>query len=68
MFLATEAPRAKFDGERIILTVPSGNSSEQIAMTVHEAMSMAHGVLRAASGAISEANMGAEIIAFRRRA
>lgn len=68
MYLATDVPSAKFDGQRIVLTVPSGNDSPQIAMTLHEAMKMGHSLIRAASSAVTEANREAEIVPFRRRA
>lgn len=71
MFLATDAPHAKFDGRHIVLTVPSGNTNEQIAMTPHEALSMGHSLLLVASEVLRVANRDteqiAEIVALPRR-
>ncbi len=63
MYLQTSHADAKFDGKRIILTIPSGTDSPQVAMSVHQALGMAHILLANANKVLREANRDAEQIA-----
>ena len=64
--LCTGKPAAALDGDRVTARIPSGASTIEIALTPHEAMSLAGALSHAALGKI-EAARGAEVVAFEKR-
>ncbi|RIV83374.1 hypothetical protein [Aurantiacibacter zhengii] len=67
--LATDEPFANQDGDRITITIPSGNDEVTISLDIHQAMKLARWTQRKCTTIIEEANSRAvpacaQIIAF----
>ncbi|MBU1254032.1 MAG: hypothetical protein KKE69_06510 [Alphaproteobacteria bacterium] len=69
MHLATGAPHVRQDGERIVATIPSGNSEIEIALNYGQATRLAETMIRLVRQAIYEDNQtaSAEIVPFKRK-
>lgn len=68
MHLATGHATAKNDGEFVIVSIPSGDSFIEIAMSRNNAIAMAQFTQRAAMEEVEKSRQEAEVVAFRRRA
>ena len=64
LILCTARPDAKFDGERVIVTIPNGDSDLQIALTVHEATALSKRTGFACNSVVDACRSQAELIAF----
>lgn len=66
IILTTGKPRAEIEGERVIVTVPSGKDQVQIALSMHDASWLSGITRRAVMDFLSEANCrpAAEVIPF----
>ena len=65
--LCTGQPTAIAEPEQVILTVPSGSSSIEIALTPHQAIYLHRSVQMAAHEALERCRPEAEIIAMQKR-
>jgi hypothetical protein len=69
MHLATGAPQVRQDGDRIIATIPSGNSEVEIALNYGQATRLGELMVREVRKAINADNVAAsgEIVPFKRK-
>jgi hypothetical protein len=54
MHIATDQPDAQWNGERVIVIIPSGRDTIEIALSLHHAMTLAHATQRQANEAMRE--------------
>lgn len=68
MHLATGTPHVRQDGDRIIATIPSGNSEIEIALNYGQATRLGETMVRCVRAAIYSDNetASAEIVALKR--
>jgi len=69
MLLCTGKPSVQIEGERIVITIPSGKETVEVAMTLNEALVLRASVGRATDQALLSdfAAPSAEVVAFVRR-
>lgn len=72
IYLATDQADAKADGNKVILTIPSGETSLQVSLDIHQATMLAQRTMREVRDFLSETARRplpacAQIIAFRAR-
>lgn len=73
MHIATDLPDAQWNGERVIVTVPSGRDTIEIAFSLHDAIALVHTTKTQTNEALREDLLGrpvpacAQIIAFPKR-
>jgi hypothetical protein len=72
MHIATDPATAQWNGDQVILTIPSGRDTIEIALSLHHALALANDTKMQAHEAMREDLLGrpvpacAQILAFRR--
>jgi hypothetical protein len=73
MHIATDQPNAQWIGEQVIVSIPSGRDTIEIALSLHQALALAHDTILQANEAMRADLLGrpvpacAQIVAFPKR-